>query len=125
MPGVSSRAKVVPTGQRWYQAKRVPLYIMVAGGWAAAATYLLGNRSQHSGVEVTPSQKNDSLSEEQDGAHKAGKNDHESAGRQASRSAGFHQGQNSDGIFPNAAIAKKLGEVMGDSNKDISKKSDK
>lgn len=33
--------------------------------------------------------------------------------------------QNSDGIFPNAAIAKKLGEVMGDSNKDISKKSDK
>ena len=29
--------------------------------------------------------------------------------------------QNSDGIFPNAAIAKKLGEVMGDSSKDISK----
>ena len=48
---------------------------------------------QHSGVEVTPSQKNDSLSEEHAGAHQAGKNDHESAGRQASRSAGFHQGQ--------------------------------
>ena len=29
--------------------------------------------------------------------------------------------QNSDGIFPNAAIAKKLGEVMGDSSEDISK----
>lgn len=33
--------------------------------------------------------------------------------------------QNTDGIFPNAAIAKKLGEVMGDSSKDISHKSDK
>lgn len=33
--------------------------------------------------------------------------------------------QNTDGIFPNAAIAKKLGEVMGDSSKDISKKADK
>lgn len=33
--------------------------------------------------------------------------------------------QNSDGIFPNAAIAKKLGEVMGDSSQDISHKSDK
>ena len=33
--------------------------------------------------------------------------------------------QNTDGIFPNAAIAKKLGEVMGDGSKDISGKSDK
>ncbi len=33
--------------------------------------------------------------------------------------------QNTDGIFPNSAIAKKLGEVMGDGSKDISGKSDK
>ena len=46
MPGISSRAAVVPAGQRWYQAKRVPLYICVAGGLAGAATYLLGNRMQ-------------------------------------------------------------------------------
>ena len=50
MPGIHSRAQVVNTGQRWYQAKRVPLYIMVAGGFAGAATYLLGNR-----MEVTVS----------------------------------------------------------------------
>lgn len=62
---------------------------------------------QHSGVEVTPSQKNDSLSEEQDGAHKAGKNDHESAGRQASRSAGFHQGQ----VRLLVAVAELLDDV--------------
>lgn len=37
----------------------------------------------------------------------------------------FADMQNSDGIFPNAAIAKKLGEVMGDSSQDISHKSDK
>ena len=32
-----------------------------------------------------------------------------------------HGLQDTDGIFPNAAIAKKLGEIMGDSDKDISK----
>ena len=46
MSGANSRANVVPAGQRWYQAKRVPLYIMTAGGFVAAATYLLGNRMQ-------------------------------------------------------------------------------
>lgn len=48
---------------------------------------------QHPGVEASPSQKNDSLSEEQHGAAEAGADHRESAGRQASRSAGFHQGQ--------------------------------
>ena len=124
MPGIHSRAQVVNTGQRWYQAKRVPLYIMVAGGFAGAATYLLGNRMevtvarvklimqlppvsaygqlvpalivclmQHPGVEASQSQKSDSLAEEQPGAHQAGVNHHESSGRKASRSAGFHEGQ--------------------------------
>ncbi|DBB14478.1 TPA: hypothetical protein ACH3X3_004764 [Trebouxia sp. C0006] len=125
MPGISSRAAVVPAGQRWYQAKRVPLYICVAGGLAGAATYLLGNRMQHPGVEASSSQKNDSLSEESHGAAERGADHRESGGRKASRSAGFHEGQNTDGIFPNAAIAKKLGEVMGDGSKDISGKSDK
>ena len=109
-------------------------------------------------VEATKSQKNDSLSEERQGATQDGAKHFESSGRQASRKSGFHEGQvwkqilvsstaglrhlfvasavqiklhfhsylnlflqNSDGIFPNAAIAKKLGEVMGDSSEDISK----
>jgi len=109
------------TGQRWYQTKRVPLYIMVAGGFIFAGSHLLGNRASHPMVEATTSQKNDSLSEERQGSHEDGKKQFESSGRQASRKSGFHEGQNSDGIFPNAAIAKKLGEVMGDSSKDISK----
>lgn len=37
----------------------------------------------------------------------------------------FTGAQNTDGIFPNATIAKKLGEVMGDSSKDTLHKSDK
>ncbi len=35
-------------------------------------------------------------------------------GRQFSREHGFHKGQNTDGIFPNTAMAKQLGKIMGD-----------
>ena len=48
---------------------------------------------QHPGVEASQSQKSDSLAEEQPGAHQAGADHHESSGRKASRSAGFHEGQ--------------------------------
>ena len=48
---------------------------------------------QHPGVESKISQKSDSLSEEHPDAAANGKKQYESSGRQASRKAGFHDGQ--------------------------------
>jgi len=56
----------------------------------------------------------DPLSDEQPGAAAMGADHKESMGRQFSREHGFHKGQNTDGIFPNTAMAKQLGKIMGD-----------
>ena len=51
-PGHTSKAQAVSTGARWYQSKRAPLWFVVAGTFAAAGTYLLGNRTQHPQVRL-------------------------------------------------------------------------
>ena len=56
----------------------------------------------------------DPLAEEHPDAPTIGADHKESMGRQFSREHGFHKGQNTDGIFPNTAMAKQLGKVMGD-----------
>jgi len=116
-PGHSSKAQSVTTAARWYQSKRVPLYGAVAVGFVGASLYLFGNRTQHPQVEGSKIRRKDELVEEQPGADAAGKSQFESSGRQMSRQAGFHEGQKTDGIFPNTKIAKKIGEIMpgGDS----------
>jgi hypothetical protein len=86
---------------------------VVGGTFLAAGTYLLGNRTQHPQVEGSKIKRKDELAEEHMDPEK-GKAQFESAGRKFSREAGFHEGQQTDGIFPNTKMAKKIGEYMPD-----------
>ncbi|KAK9842979.1 hypothetical protein WJX74_005218 [Apatococcus lobatus] len=106
------------TAQRWYQPKRIPLYLAVAGGLVGAATFFWTKQATHPQVETSKHDRKDHVSEEREGAVQAGIDHKESSGRQMTRAMGLHKGMDSDGIFPNEQASKKLGEYLkGDEGK--------
>ncbi|KAK9817803.1 hypothetical protein WJX72_002449 [[Myrmecia] bisecta] len=116
-------SEAASTAQRWYQTKRLPLYVVVGGTFVGAFTYLR-SRTSHPQVETKSINRQDPLAEERDSAIPQGQAKANSAGRQLSRDMGMHDGQDSDGIFPNSKMAKKVGEVMPSLQPEINSKAD-
>jgi hypothetical protein len=102
------------TALRWYQTKRIPLWIAVAATVTAAGTYFISNRKE---AEISASQRKDSLPDERAAGHTGegtkGVHSHESAARDTMRQTGLMEGQETHGIFPNKAIAKGLSNIIG------------
>eukprot|EP00884_Botryococcus_braunii_P017850 jgi/Botrbrau1/4749/Bobra.0137s0021.1 len=103
----------IPTTQRWWQTKRVPLYVATAAGFA----YLFAWQRHMWTKDPTAAAQGDSrkavghpdevpeMSARQGVAYSE-----ESPSKKMVRAAGMEPGQDT-GIFPNAKITKKLDDM--------------
>mmetsp|Transcript_15970 Transcript_15970/g.47985 ORF Transcript_15970/g.47985 Transcript_15970/m.47985 type:complete len:139 (-) Transcript_15970:585-1001(-) len=120
---MAASSKAAQTAQRWYQTKRIPLYVVVGCTVTAAATYVTSHGT-HPSVQTNKEMRMNSLHETEgagadahlayvEGEHPGGATTQGSPGRKAIRGTGLLKGQETSGILPNNAIADKLRDVVG------------
>ncbi|KAK9830378.1 hypothetical protein WJX72_011410 [[Myrmecia] bisecta] len=123
--GTGPAAEAASYTKRWWQTKRVPLYIVVGGTLIGAAAHIwTWGKHPQTQTEVTryrddPTVDNSKIDAVERGVIKF----HETA-RRKSDEYGMRDGQATDGVFPNAKMAHKLGDIHGPSEPEINSKED-
>lgn len=120
-------SQTAKTASTWYQTKRIPLYLVVGGTFAAGVTFLTYNRAQHPTVESNKAMRQNEMHEVEPGSPMTehvnrgaghGASTQTSGVRSQLRSTGMMDGQSTHGILPNEAIANKLRDLVGPEHKE-------